>query len=46
MNCPFRKDSNTRLMVLPTLLKWKTPQRLEGDQCEKIDLLELLFTED
>ncbi|XP_068897663.1 thioredoxin domain-containing protein 17-like [Tenebrio molitor] len=45
-NCPFRKDKKTRLMVLPTVLRWNEPQRLEGDQCEKVDLLELLLTDE
>lgn len=33
-------------MVLPTVLRWNGPQRLEGEQCEKIELLELLFTDE
>lgn len=33
-------------MVLPTVLRWNEPQRLEGDQCEKVDLLELLLTDE
>ncbi|XP_063925588.1 thioredoxin domain-containing protein 17-like [Zophobas morio] len=44
MNCPFRKDKKTKLMVLPTVLRWQQPQRLEGDQCEKLDLLEMLLS--
>ncbi|XP_065174034.1 thioredoxin domain-containing protein 17-like [Atheta coriaria] len=43
MNCPFRLDKNTRLLQLPTLAKWLGPERLEGEQCEKFELLELLF---
>ncbi|XP_060529235.1 thioredoxin domain-containing protein 17-like [Cylas formicarius] len=42
-NCPFRKDPRTKLMVIPTLKRWNTHQKLEGDQCEKSDLLELIF---
>ncbi|KAF2903097.1 hypothetical protein ILUMI_03085 [Ignelater luminosus] len=46
MNCPFRKDSRTKLMVIPTLLRWGNPQRLEGEQCENPDLVEMLFTDE
>lgn len=44
--CPFKKDPNLKLMKVPTLLKWKKPQRLEGSECSKPDLLELYFNED
>lgn len=44
-NCPFRLDKNVNIQVIPTLLKWKSPLRLEGEQCEKEDLLELFFNE-
>lgn len=33
-------------MVLPTIVRWNTPQKLEGDQCEKPELLSLIFGED
>lgn len=46
MNNPFRKDTNTHLSVIPTMIRWKQPQRLEGEQCGKADLLELFFSED
>ncbi|XP_053681348.1 thioredoxin domain-containing protein 17-like [Anopheles nili] len=46
MNNPFRKDTNTHLSVIPTMIRWKNPQRLEGEQCAKADLLELFFSED
>lgn len=46
LNCPFRKDPRTRLMVIPTLIKWQHPQKLEGEQCENPDLVELLFTDE
>ncbi|GJQ83376.1 hypothetical protein Trydic_g18158 [Trypoxylus dichotomus] len=45
-NCPFRTDKRTKLLVLPTLVRWGQPQRLEGDQCEKEDLVEMLFTDE
>ncbi|XP_018568666.1 thioredoxin domain-containing protein 17 [Anoplophora glabripennis] len=45
-NCPFRKDPKTKLMVLPTIVRWKCPQRLEGEQCEKPELVNMLFSEE
>ncbi|XP_019881885.1 thioredoxin domain-containing protein 17-like [Aethina tumida] len=42
----FRTDKRTKLMVIPTLLRWEKPQRLIGDQCEKEDLVEMLFTDE
>ncbi|XP_045785392.1 thioredoxin domain-containing protein 17-like [Maniola jurtina] len=44
--CPFRTDSRTKLMVIPTLIKWKGVQRLEGSQCCNRELLQMLFEED
>ncbi|XP_012277889.1 thioredoxin domain-containing protein 17-like [Orussus abietinus] len=44
--CPFRTDATTRLKVLPTLAKWETQKRLEGDQCLNVDLIEMLVTDD
>ncbi|KAG5899925.1 hypothetical protein JTB14_002476 [Gonioctena quinquepunctata] len=35
--CPFRKDPKTKLRVLPTIVRWGSPQRLEGEQCDKAD---------
>uniref|UniRef100_U5EXP8 Thioredoxin domain-containing protein 17 n=1 Tax=Corethrella appendiculata TaxID=1370023 RepID=U5EXP8_9DIPT len=46
MNNPFRKDKDTHLMVIPTLIRYKHPQRLEGEQLEKEDLLEMFFNDD
>ncbi|CAO1404437.1 unnamed protein product [Diamesa tonsa] len=45
-NCAFRKDPNTKLMVIPTLIRWKQPQRLEGEQLLKSELLEMFFTDE
>lgn len=45
-NCKFRKDHQTKLMVLPTLARWKQPQKLEGEQCENPDLVDMLFTDE
>ncbi|XP_068629942.1 thioredoxin domain-containing protein 17-like [Battus philenor] len=44
--CPFRTDTRTKLMVIPTIIKWKGVQRLEGSQCTKRELLQMLFEED
>ncbi|CAH1101409.1 unnamed protein product [Psylliodes chrysocephalus] len=44
--CPFRTDPSTKLMTLPTIIRWKKPQRLEGDKCEKKELVQMLFEED
>ncbi|CAH0721962.1 unnamed protein product, partial [Brenthis ino] len=44
--CPFRTDSRTKLMVIPTLIKWKGVQRLEGTQCGQRDLLQMLFEDE
>ncbi|CAH0406305.1 unnamed protein product [Chilo suppressalis] len=44
--CPFRTDNRTKLMVIPTLIKWKGVQRLEGSQCNKRDLLQMMFEEE
>lgn len=38
-NCPFRKDPRTHLVSLPTLLRWKSPQRLDGEQCSSARLV-------
>uniref|UniRef100_T1PAM7 Thioredoxin domain-containing protein 17 n=1 Tax=Musca domestica TaxID=7370 RepID=T1PAM7_MUSDO len=46
MKNPFREDARLKLMVIPTLIRWQTVIRLEGDQCEKPDLLEMFFNED
>ncbi|KAB0794958.1 hypothetical protein PPYR_11797 [Photinus pyralis] len=45
-NCPFRTDPKTRLLVIPTLMRWGHPQKLEGEQCEKSELVEMLFTDE
>ncbi|KAL3267884.1 hypothetical protein HHI36_007024 [Cryptolaemus montrouzieri] len=44
--CSFRKDSRTQLMQVPTLMRWGGPQKLAGSQCEKADLVEMLFTDE
>ncbi|KAJ8964505.1 hypothetical protein NQ314_004793 [Rhamnusium bicolor] len=45
-NCSFRKDPKTKLMMLPTLIRWKSPQKLEGEQCEKPELVSMLFNDE
>lgn len=44
MQNPFRKDSVAPISVIPTLLRWKSPARLDGEQCAKPSLLEMFFT--
>lgn len=44
--CPFRTNSKTKLRVLPTLAKWNTQKRLEGDQLLDNDLIEMLINEE
>uniref|UniRef100_T1PFD3 Thioredoxin domain-containing protein 17 n=1 Tax=Musca domestica TaxID=7370 RepID=T1PFD3_MUSDO len=46
LNCPFRKDLNTHLVFLPTLLRWKSPQRLDGERCSNKDLVEMMFEDE
>lgn len=33
-------------MVIPTILKWGGPEKLEGEQCQKEELLEMLLAEE
>nr|XP_023024685.1 thioredoxin domain-containing protein 17-like isoform X3 [Leptinotarsa decemlineata] len=44
--CPFRKDPKTKLRVLPTMVRWGSPQRLEGEQCDKADLVNMLLNDE
>ncbi|XP_023016512.1 thioredoxin domain-containing protein 17-like [Leptinotarsa decemlineata] len=44
-NNPFKMNSRYKVKVLPTLLHWKSYQRLEGAYCAKPDIVELLFDE-
>ncbi|XP_066596677.1 thioredoxin domain-containing protein 17-like isoform X2 [Prorops nasuta] len=46
LNCSFRKDSKTKLKVLPTLAKWGTQKRLEGDDLLKVEIIEMLLTDE
>ncbi|XP_076627724.1 thioredoxin domain-containing protein 17 [Colletes latitarsis] len=46
LTCPFRTNSTTKLKVLPTLARWGTQKRLEGGQCLKVDLIEMLLTDE
>lgn len=45
-NCPFRTNPVTKLKVLPTLAKWGTQKRLEGDQLLKLELIDMLLTDE
>ncbi|XP_046965352.1 thioredoxin domain-containing protein 17-like [Vanessa cardui] len=44
--CPFRTDTRSKLLVIPTIIKWKGVQRLEGSQCGQRDLLQMLFEDE
>lgn len=44
--CPFRTNPHVKLMVLPSLLKWREVKRLEGSQCANNDLLVMMFEDD
>lgn len=46
MKNPFRTDKNTHLQVIPTLIRWKGPQRLEGEQCGNPELLDMFFNDE
>lgn len=46
INNSFRKDKDTHLSVIPTLIRWKHPQRLEGDQLLKPELLQMFFADE
>lgn len=46
MKNPFRLDSNMKLEVIPTLIRYKSPARLSGEQLCKDELLEMFFTEE
>ncbi|XP_070491056.1 thioredoxin domain-containing protein 17-like [Chironomus tepperi] len=43
---PFRKDTRTHLVFLPTLLRWKAPQRLDGSQVADADLVAMLLEDE
>uniref|UniRef100_T1GFC3 Thioredoxin domain-containing protein 17 n=1 Tax=Megaselia scalaris TaxID=36166 RepID=T1GFC3_MEGSC len=45
MKNPFRLDNNCKISVIPTLVRWKGPQKLEGEQLTKPELLEMFFEE-
>lgn len=42
----FRTDKSTHLSVIPTLLRWRQPQRLEGDHLLNPELLDMFFNDD
>lgn len=45
-SCLFRTNLTTKLKVLPTLARWGTQKRLEGFECTKLDLIEMLLTDE
>jgi len=42
-NCIFRTAKETSLKSVPTLIKWKSEQRLQEDQCANKDLVAMFF---
>ncbi|XP_058452517.1 thioredoxin domain-containing protein 17 [Malaya genurostris] len=46
LNNPYRKDPRTNLVFLPTLLRWKSPQRLDGERVSNKDLVEMLLSDE
>ena len=46
MNNQFRLDKDIHLTVIPTLLRWKAPQRLEGSQLLNWELLDLYYNDE
>ncbi|CRL03021.1 CLUMA_CG016468, isoform A [Clunio marinus] len=46
INNPFRKDKDCHLSVIPTLVRWKHQQRLEGEQLLKPELLQMFFADE
>lgn len=45
-NCVYRKDPRTHLVFLPTLLRWKSPQRLDGSKVSDAGLVEMLLADE
>ncbi|XP_072035046.1 thioredoxin domain-containing protein 17-like [Amphiura filiformis] len=42
----FRTNSTLKLTGVPTLIKWGTAKRLVEEDCQKSDLVDMLFEED
>lgn len=45
-NCLFRTSPITKLKVLPTLSRWGTQKRLEGEQLLELELIDMLLTDE
>lgn len=45
MNCTFRTDKEIHISVIPTLVHWRNPERLEGAQLLNDDLLDMFFND-
>lgn len=41
--CIFRTHPSTKLKAVPTLVKWGGQERLEESQCNRPDMVEMLF---
>lgn len=44
--CPFRMDTKMQIMQIPTIILYNSPKRLDGDQCNNPDLLDMIFVEE
>ncbi|XP_036328754.1 thioredoxin domain-containing protein 17 isoform X1 [Rhagoletis pomonella] len=44
-NCPFRTDARLKLVWVPTLMRWKTPLRIDSENVTKEDLVNMIFDE-
>lgn len=43
---PYRIDPKIKLKMLPSVLKWNSHKKLEGDHCRNHDTLDMLYEED
>lgn len=44
--CPFRLNAKTQVKGLPTLHRWGTQKKLDGEDILKPDLLEMLLNDE
>uniref|UniRef100_A0A2R5LFN1 Thioredoxin domain-containing protein 17 n=1 Tax=Ornithodoros turicata TaxID=34597 RepID=A0A2R5LFN1_9ACAR len=46
MGNPFRTTPSLNIQSVPTLLRWGSPKKLDGAQCENPSLIAMLFEEE
>ncbi|XP_067624941.1 thioredoxin domain-containing protein 17 isoform X1 [Eurosta solidaginis] len=44
-NCPLRTDARLKLVWVPTLMRWKTPIRIDSENVTKKELVDIIFDE-